>query len=62
MTSRVSTEPGPSPCARWDATAPVISKNAPAYAHSFSRGNPGAMRAATASSFQVPRIVRRYGG
>src|SRR5262245_37974617 len=38
--------PALSPAERCDATAPDHVKTAPAYAHSLSRGNPGAMIAA----------------
>jgi hypothetical protein len=51
-----------SPFAACDAAAPVISKKAPAYAHSLSRAKRGASKAMVASSFQKPRMVRRYTG
>src|SRR5262249_43968535 len=45
-----------------DATAPDHVKKAPAYAHSLSRGNPGAMIAAPPPTCHKPEIQLKYSG
>src|SRR5262249_12837938 len=45
-----------SPASMCDATAPEKWKQVPAYAHSLSRGNAGAMIAAAASISHPPRM------
>src|SRR5215813_4297115 len=45
-----------SPASKCDATAPEKWKKAPAYAHSLSRGNPGAMITAAAPSCHTPKM------
>src|SRR5262245_4957582 len=44
----------PSPASRCEATAPDQVKKAPAYAHSLSRGKPGATIAAAPPTCQTP--------
>jgi len=51
-----------SPCRTYDAAAPLSSKKTPAYAHSFSRGKPGATMTTAPRSFQTPRMLRMYTG
>src|SRR5262249_61205628 len=51
-----------SPASRCDATAPDHWKKAPAYAHSFSRGNPGAMIAAAAPTCHTTEMYAKYCG
>src|SRR5262249_24293433 len=48
-----------SPASRCDATAPEKWKKAPAYAHSLSRGNPGAMIVAAPPISHTARLLAR---
>src|SRR5262249_54061920 len=45
-----------SPASRCDTTAPEKWKKLPAYAHSLSRGNPGAMIAAAPAISHIPKM------
>src|SRR5262249_8160027 len=48
-----------SPASRCDTTAPEKWTKQPAYAHSLSRGNPGAMIAAAPAISHTPKMLAR---